>query len=192
MKHVRILLLLAVAAAALMAIVGTASATTITAPAGTVNTSDPFWESEGYVPIDNPISTIKCVSILSTQVDSHGAGVTAKGLVNFLNFTNCTDSWHVTVVTAGALEYHASGGGNATVTWSGMTIEATRFGITCRYKTNNTDIGFLTPAASSTAHATLHIQGAFPFHSGSPLCGSGDTTWTGSYTITTPKGLTIS
>jgi hypothetical protein len=192
MKYVKILSSLAAIAAALASFAGNASATVFTAPAGTTYTGPVSLESEGYVPIDNPIAAIPCVSNAGGTVGQHGAGVTAIAVLSNLSFTNCTNSWHVTVVSPGWLEFHALGGGRATVTSTGATIEATRFGITCRYATSSTDIGELTPASFSTTHATLDIKGALPFHGGSGLCGSGATTWTGSYKVTTPTGLSIS
>jgi hypothetical protein len=189
MKYAKILGLLAIAAAALMAFAATASATEVTSPAGTVYTGTIVSENEnGHVILHNPISKIECASNVTGTVSTHGAGVTAGGPITALSFTGCTNNWHVTVVSGGSLEIHASGGGNGTLTSSGATVEATRFGVTCRYATNNTDIGTVTAGE----HATLDISAAIPFHSGSPLCGSGATAWTGSYKITSPTNLSIS
>lgn len=190
MKHFKILGLLAIAAAALSMSAGAASATSLTSPAKTVYTGELKFESEGYVPIDNPIAAINCVSNAAGKVGVHGAGVTAVVPLSSLSFTNCTNSWHVTVVSAGWFEFHATSNGNGTVTWTGATIEATRLGITCRYSTSSTDIGTFTGSGTGE-HATLHISAALPFHGGSGLCGSGATTWTGSYKVTTPTDLSV-
>jgi hypothetical protein len=193
MKYAKILGLLAISAAALMAFAGVASATVVTAPAGSTYTGEIKAENEGgHVVLDNPIAKIECTSNVAGTITQHGAGVTVKGNITSLSFTNCTNSWHVTVISAGTLEAHALGGGNATLTSSGATVEATRFGIACRYSTTNTDIGTLTGAATSTSHATLDISAAIPFHGGSGLCGGGATTWTGSYKVTTPTGASVS
>ena len=193
MKYFKIFGLIAAAVAALMVFVGTASATTVTAPAGSAYTGSIRLLSEGHVAIDNPIAAISCNSEIEvSNIESHGAGVTAKGPLSWFSFFNCTNSWEVTVLSAGSLEFHSTGGGNATVTSSGATLVATRLGITCRYATSNTDIGTVTGAATFTSHATLDISAAIPFHSGSGLCGSGSTTWTGAYKVLNPTGLTFS
>jgi len=185
MKYVKILGLLAVAAAALMAFAGTASATTVTSAEGTTPTLSS--SAEGHVVLDNPIAKIECASAVTGKVESHGAGVTAKGNISALSFTNCTNSWHVTVVTAGSLEVHSIGSGDGTLTSSGATVESTRLGVICRYVTSSTDIGTVTDGT----HATLDISAAIPFHSGSGLCGTSATTWTGSYKVNSPTNLVI-
>ncbi len=189
MKYIKILGLLAVAAAAMMAFAGSASATTVTSNDGTTPTIEA--SAEGHAVLHNPIAKIECASTVKGAVESHGSGVTAKGNIASLTFGSpvgtCTNDWHVTVVSAGSLEIHSIGSGNGTLTSSGATVEATRFGINCRYSTNNTDIGTVTGGE----HATLHIQASIPFHSGSFLCGSGATVWTGSYKVSSPTNLTV-
>jgi hypothetical protein len=191
MKYVKVLGLLAAAVAALMAFAGTASATQITSPTGTLYTGTVHAVSEGHVVLHNPIAKIECESTVDIGSLTHGVGVTAKGTISSLSFTGCTNSWHVTVVTGGELEIHPDtpGGGqyDGTLTSSGATVESTRFGVNCRYSTSNTEIGTLTGGA----HATLSISAAIPFHNGSPLCGSGATSWTGSYTIDSPTSLYV-
>jgi len=189
MKYVKILSLLAVAAAALMAFAASASATTVTSSTGTTPTIES--SAEGHAVLDNPIAKIECVSTVKGKVETHGTGVTAGGAIETLTFGSpvgtCTNSWHVTVVSAGSLEIHATSGGNGTLTSSGATVEATRFGVTCRYATSSTDIGTVTAGE----HATLHITASIPFHSGSFLCGEGATTWTGAYKVSSPTNLSV-
>lgn len=163
-----------------------ASATTITSSEGTT----PFIEfaAEGHVVLDNPIAKIECPSEMAVGIQSHGTGVTAKGTLFWFQYEDCTNSWmDSTTIASGSLEFHATGSGRATVTSSGLTWESTRFGVTCRYATNNTDIGTLTPGTP----ATLDISASIPFHGGSFLCGSGATTWTGSYTVTSPATVSV-
>jgi len=97
------------------------------------------------------------------------------------------------VVAKGSLEAHTLTGadaGNATLTSNGATVEATRLTVTCRYKTENTDVGRITGSANRSGQtATFHIEGKIPFHSGSGLCGENPTTWTGSYLVNTPMTL---
>jgi len=177
--------LVLVAASVFWMVVATASGTTITSSEGSTPTI--VAEAEGHVVLDNPIAKIECASEIEATVETHGAGVTAKGEVEFLDFTGCTNSWHVTVVSAGSLEIHGTGSGDGTVTSSGATLESTRFGVSCRYSTSSTGIGTLTDGV----HATLDISAAIPFHSGSALCGSGATTWTGSYEVWTPTNVSV-
>ena len=196
MKYVKILGLLAVAAAALMAFAGSASATSLTSPTGTLYTGAIASTAEGHAVLDNPIAKIECASSVSGEkIESHGAGVTAKGQIKTLTFGNpvgeCTNNWHVTVVTAGELEIHWKAAGEGTLTSSKATVESTRFGITCRYATSGTSIGTLTDSHKTGATATLDISASIPFHSGSGLCGSGATAWTGSYIVNTPDKLYI-
>jgi|SRR6476469_2097343 len=190
MKYVKMLALLAVAAAALMAFAGTASATVITsngsAYTGTIEAS-----AEGHAVLDNPIAKIECASTVAGSIESHGTGVTAKGPISALSFTGCTDSWHVTVVSSGSLEGHYLEGTNVTLTSSGATVEATRFGISCRYATSSTHVGTITGSKNTGGTATFHINASIPFHSGSIFCGSGATAWTGSYSVTSPMNLDV-
>lgn len=217
MKYVKILGLLAVAAAALMAFAASASATTITGgnnhatATGSVYTENikATVETNGHAVLLNPIAKIECHSVVEGKVESHGPGKTAKGKITKLqwgehgktdasgNLTGtCTNNWHVTTVAAGELEIHWKAEHEGTVTSIGATVEATRFGITCRYKTESTPIGTLTDShktgtTAAPKTATFDIHGLIPFHSGSPLCGSGTTTWEGAYEILTPDTLYI-
>jgi uncharacterized protein YaiE (UPF0345 family) len=196
MKYVKILGLLAVAAAALMAFAGSASATTITSPTGTVATPAIKAESVGHAILHNPIAKIECHSTVEGKVESHGQKnakgetLAATGKISKLEFINCTNSWHVTTNVAGSLEVLSSGKGdyNGTVYSEGATVTSTRFGIECRYSTGATlKIGTLTGGAP----ATMHIEASIPFHSGSSFCGSGATAWTGSYKVTSPTSLYV-
>ena len=188
MKYVKILGLLAVAASALMAFAATASADTATSPTGTTYTSTLSATAEGHAILHNPIEKIECASSVSGPITGHGAGKPVTGTISSLTFTGCTNEWHVTVVSGGTLSANGiTGTYNADVFSSGATVEATRFGITCRYSTNNTTIGTLTGGKT----ATLDISANIPFHSGSIFCGSGATAWTGSYIVNTPDELYI-
>ena len=188
MKYVKILGLLAVAASALMAFAATASADTATSPTGTTYTGTIHAESEGHAILHNPIAKIECPSTVHGHIEVHGAGKTVSGKITTLTFGPCTDEWHVTVVSAGSLSVHGvTGTENGDVFSTGATVEATRFGLTCRYTTNNTTIGTLTGGSP----ATLDINASIPFHSGSIFCGSGATAWTGAYKVTTPSSLYI-
>jgi len=188
MKYAKILGLLAIAVAALMAFAGAASADQVTSPTGTTYTSTIAATAEGHAVLDNPIAKIECASAVEGKVEEHGAGKVVKGNISALSFTGCTNEWHVTVVAKGSLTVETSTTGyNGTVKSSGATVEATRFGVVCRYATNNTTVG----TATGGSPATMHISAAIPFHSGSFLCGEGATTWTGSYKVNTPSSLYV-
>ena len=193
MRHLKIIGLLALAAAALMALAaGPASATTLTSPTGTVTTGPIHFVSEEkavsgttHILMHNEAANIECNSTLEVSLSTHGSGVTAKGNISNLQFTNCTGGWTYEVISNGSLEIHWTSGYNGTVTWSGTTIRATLhlgiFGtVECNYATNNTDIGTITGGNP----ATLHLETKMPKESGSALCGSSSANWTGAYKTT--------
>jgi hypothetical protein len=183
MKYVKILGLLAVAAAALMAFAGSASATTVTTTTGgSAATPTIHAENEnGHVTLVNNIAAIECSSTVEGKVESHGAGATASGKLTWLLFTACTNSWHVTNTNTGSLEVHWTSGHNGTLTSSGALVTATRFGVICNYETNNTSIGTVTGGSP----ATLHIEASIPLAAGSSgLCGTGNAKWSGAYVTT--------
>jgi hypothetical protein len=192
MNHQRLSNILIATAIALLSCTGLASAATPTSPAGTGYKGKLHASSEGQVVLDNPIATIQCNSTLEGEVEGSGTGQPISVLLTSFNFTNCANSWHMTTVSPGTLKVESiAGTNNGTVKSSGMTFEATRFGITCRYKTENTDIGTLTASKATGGTATIDLSIALPFHSGSFLCGEGATTTTGSYTVGTPDYLDI-
>lgn len=191
MKFLKMPGLFALAALSLMAFTPGAGATTFTSPAGTAYTGEIIFVSEGHITIHNPIVKIECESVaVQKKVETHGSGVTGQSSLTSLAFAPCTNNWHVTQVSPGALEvHHLVGTNNGTVTSSGMTLEATRFGVICRFITNNTDIGTLTGGNP----ATMHLEGALALHTNSsPLCGPGPFKLTGAYKVNTPASLFIS
>ena len=197
MKYVKMLGLLAVAAAALMAFAGTASATTLTSPAGTTYTGEIHAVSIGHAVLHSSgISTVECSSTIAGTVESHGKGVTAKGKLSSLTFTGCTGSNTVTEVPKkGELEIHwISGTSNGTVTASNQEVVVFNSPLngTCIYTTSNTNIGTL--FGGNPAHLTTPTGGAVITRSGGSLgafCGSTGT-WTATYEVTTPKPLLVS
>ena len=184
MKYVKILGLLAVAAAAMMAFAASASATSITTTTGGAAATPTIHAvNEGHVTLQNPIANISCSSTVEGKVESHGSGVTAGGNISTLNFTSCTNSWHVTAITNGSLEVHWTSGHNGTLTSKGAKVDTTRFGVTCVYEIGaGTHIGTVTGGNP----ASLHIEASIPINDpeSSDLCGTGNAKWEGNYVTT--------
>jgi hypothetical protein len=196
MKYVKMLGLLAVAAAALMAFEASASATTLTSPPGTTYTSWISASSEGATTLHGP-ATITCnSSTMEGRVEQHGGnGVRAGGWISNLSFSSCGSN-DVSVKSTGWLEVETkneSPDGNGTVfsTSAEISVNVTSLGITCVYSTAFTDIGTLTGSNSTGSNATLDINSSsIPRTGGSIFCGS-SAKWTGSYKITTPSELVV-
>lgn len=214
MKHAKILGLMAVAAAALMAFAASASATILTSPTGTTYTGIVTAVNEGNVSLDGSFVTVTCASAhLEFKVEQHGAGLTVKGNNSTHTFGGC--NFPVTMNNPGSFEIHAVSEvadsphnrivtcntpglikctGTVTSTGTKMTI-ATSVG-NCVFTTNATDIGTLTPTNDTGGHATIDIgapngtTGKLPRTEGNFLCGSSGQL-TGSYTVTTPSTLWI-
>lgn len=185
MKYVKILGLLAVAAAALMAFAGIASATTVTTTTGGAAATPTIHAvSEGHVKLENSIAKIECGSTVEGAVEEHGSTATAAGNITALTWTGCTNFWHVTTETGknGRLEVHWTSGHNGLLTSNGARVDTTRLGVTCVYETKNTSIGTVTGGNP----ATLHIEANIPIDevASSGLCGKSTAKWEGSYQTT--------
>jgi len=181
--------LLAVAAAALMAFAGTASATEITSSTGSTPT---IHATSTNTELHSEAFPIACKhSTVVGTVTSHGAGVTAKGHISTLTFTEC--EYPVTVLANGTLEVHPdvnTGDGILTSTGAKVTIHGP-FGINCTYETNATPIGTLTGSSTTGGHAVLDIVGGkIPRPGDSVFCGATGE-WTGNYTVLHPEELDI-
>ncbi len=112
----------------------------------------------------------------------------AGGNISSLTFGGCSHT--TTVLANGSLEIkNIAGTTNGTVVSKGarVTVKSTIFGVSCVANTGaGTTIGTLTGAKSSTANATMDINGVITLENG-----CGDSTWTGSYLVTSPAGLTV-
>lgn len=202
MKFVKMLGLLAIAAAAVMAFAGSASATTLTGPnTGEVFTGTLTAESEGTTSLDGAFVTVSCAkSHVEGKIEQHGKGVTVKGTIATLSFTEC--NFPVTVIKGGSLELHAtkteiktetcleSEGDKCTgtLTSTGAEVKITTSVGECIFTTNATDVGQLTTTHRTAKTATFDIEGKIPRTAGNFLCGSSGT-WTGFYEIKTPDTL---
>lgn len=187
MKHTKMLVLSAVTAALLITS-SPASATSFTSSAGpTFNLS---MSSEGTISFHGSFTTVSCTgSAIQAKVNQHGGVITAIAELTSLTFTGC--NFPVTVLKKGFFEFHTTGGGNGTLTWSGAEITMQTSIANCLWGTAGTDIGVVTGAADASSHATHDINSAsLPRVGHSVFCGS-STTWTGSYKFTSPTGLYI-
>jgi hypothetical protein len=189
MNHAKVLGLFALAVAALMALAGTASATVLTSPSGTLYTGE-IAATAGTTELHGSFVTVSCKksSVSGSKVESHGAAVTAKGAISSLTFSEC--NFPVKVLKAGAIEIHekqGSGNLDGTLTSSGAEITIETSIANCLFTTSNSDIGTLTGGTT----ATLDINSVgIPRTGHSVFCGSKGT-WTGSYTVNTPDTLLV-
>jgi hypothetical protein len=186
MKYIKMLGLLAVAAAALMAFAGTAAATVLTSPHGTVYTGKIEAESEKTTSLHGSFTTVSCAhSTVVGKVEEHGATSTAGGKVSSLTFSEC--NFPVSVKKAGTLQIHSNGA----VTSSGAEITIETSIANCIFTTTNTTAGTFTGSTTTGKTATLDINSAaIPRTGHSIFCGSSGT-WTGSYEVTNPDELNV-
>lgn len=184
MKYVKMLGLLAVAAAALMAFVGTASAT-VTSPAGTKYTGNIHSTS-----INTSLDGSVKVSCLHSTVVGYVEDGKTTGNISTLHFSECGKDT-VSVLANGSLTIASNG----TVTSTGaiVTVQLHRsllgFPVTthCIYETNNTDVGTLVEGTEPV----LNIGSApIPEVATDGACGN-DAVWTGSYSVKSPHELVI-
>jgi hypothetical protein len=189
MKYIKMLGLLALAAAALMAFAGTASADKVTSSTG-VETPTIKAESSHTV-LHGSFTAVTCAkSTVEGTVSGHGAGKPVTGNISSLTFSSC--NYPVTVKVPGSLSASAiSPTGNATLSSSGANIEVhTSVGL-CVFKTGATHLGVLTGSSSTGGHAALDISSAkIPQESSNFFCGSSGT-WTGVYTVTHPSTFNV-
>lgn len=192
MTPTKMLGLLVVAAAAVLAFASTASATTVTSSEGETPAFESANES-GHVSFHGSNgTTIECASQLQGSVENHGASRTAEAKITLLSFSSCTNGSVIHVKAKGWLIIHGVGAGSGTVTWSGAEWEETRntiFGtISCVFQTKDTDLGTLTGSSTTGGKATLDVSAMIPRTGGSSVCGS-SSTFTGAYAFTAPASL---
>jgi len=204
MKYAKMLGLLAVAAAALMAFAGSASATTltITNPPGTKVVAPAHTpivaHAVGETILDGTVN-IKCKkSLVEGETENEGSSsTTVKGPLSKLTFEECGANT-VTVVNKGSLEIHtdsATADGNGTLTSTGAEVTVLTHNILgtvhCIYITNETDVGTLDGSTKTGGTATLTVD-SVPIPRASTDFGCGSTSeWTAHYTITSPDWLDV-
>jgi large repetitive protein len=194
MKYLKMLGLAAVAAMALMAFAGSASATTFSikgvTQTGSVSlTSTLTSGSTAVLKDESGTTTDTCnVSEVKGSTVSPFTGTTIGGPVSSLTFTGCS---HTTkVLKNGSLKIERTGVNTGSVTSSEaeVTVVSTVFGISAVCKTGaGTKIGTFTGTNESTKHATIAIDATNTLD-----CGIlGKSSWTGNYTVTSPTGLNV-
>lgn len=195
MKYVKVLGLLAIAAAALTAFVGSASATELTSSAAKTkitNGTKLHAVSEKAVTFDD-IGVVCNQSTFETEVTNEGGpALTVKTKVNTLNFFEECNGDTVTVLKPGTFEIHSKAGTNGndgTLTSSGAEItfllhDVILGTIHCIYVTNNTDLGTITSSRNNgNATATIDVSSAeIPRVTTDFGCPT-NITWTGNYEI---------
>jgi len=194
MKHLKMIGLALVAAAAFMAFAGSASAApTLTSPAGTAYTGTLTATASSSLLLKATFANVTCTSstvsgTISTNNETHAAGN-----ISTLSFSNCGTNDVTSLKNAdntfGQLTVNQKGevfGSNSRV-----TILNTTTGAHCIYGTTiNTKLGTLTGGKP----ATMTISASLPYNAESKssqfVCGSTGS-WSGSYTVTVPGELYV-
>jgi uncharacterized protein YpuA (DUF1002 family) len=199
MKHLKMFGITALAAMALMAVVGAGTASAVTLYIGGVaqnkavtiesslaSGSTAVLKDEGGTTTDTcNISAVKG----STQNNIEGStkfteGLVVGGAVTTLSFSGCS---HTTkVIKNGSL--HIDEKGNVISIGAEVTVVSTAFGISAICKTGTgTKIGTFSGTNDTTKHATITIDATNSLN-----CGIlGNSSWTGTYTVTSPTGLNV-
>jgi len=200
MKYLKMLGLAVVAAAAFTAFAGagTASATvlcTTTPPTGTHCPSehklqngavlDASVETTAHLKTTGGTTIATCSggTVKGEITDTGSTTTTVSGHIDELTWSGCTTTVHT--LANGTLELHAEPEHNdhGTVTSSGSEVTIRFFGVSCRFRTNNTQIGTLTGGTMGT----FDIAATIPEVSGNFGCPANGV-WSGAYTVTEPSG----
>jgi len=198
MNYLKTLGFAAVAAAALIAFLGAGTASATVLCTNTPSPGTHCARKEGVNQIldasgqgalvflttsGTTVSTCTEGTIKSKITNAGSTTETVKGNMDGLTWGGCTTT--TDTLANGTLEvHHESGTDNGTVTSSGSEVTIRFLGVSCRYKTNNTDIGTLTGGNP----ATLDIEAIVPPGPGNPLGCPDHLVWKGDYTFTTPSG----
>jgi hypothetical protein len=189
MKHLKMLGLFAMAAAALMAFAGSASAATFTAPAGTAYTGKVSSSLEGgTATLKAGFFTDTCTGStvageLTTNNETHATGPTTN-----VSFTGCTFTTK-TLSSTGTLTIAKS---NTAVTGTGTEVTTSAFGVSCIYGLGSTGTSLGT-AKNTASGVTLAISTKLPLikQEGSGFTCASPAEWTANYVITTPTGSVV-
>jgi hypothetical protein len=182
MKYIKMLGLAAVAAMALMAFAGTASAE-LTSPAGTAYKGEIKASAESSLTLKAGFSDVTCTE--STVAGTPNKfGTTVSGPITTLSFGNCPETT-VTPETNAEGNYGSLSIKGSTVSGSGSRVKIVKSGVTCYYETTGNALGTLT----SGKPATMHINATLKRGTGSSFFCASEASWSGSYVVTTPGEL---
>jgi hypothetical protein len=186
MKHLKMLGLFAMAAAALMAFAGSASAQTLTAPTGTEYTGALSASLEGSALLKAGFAEITCTSSTVGGSVTANNNTEASGTLNTVDFSNCKEGQTVdTLNNNGTLTILKS---THAVSGTGVEVTTAVAGVSCVYGlgATSTALGTATnTSVSGSDRVTLAISAKLPKISGGFLCAS-PASWTANYAVTTP------
>lgn len=194
MKYIKMLGLAAVAAMALMAIVGagSASATVLCKNSACTETYGAGTEvkaTSSHTQLTAPFGTVTCTTneVAGKTENAGSATETVKGPVTSLVFSSCNGV--VKVLANGTLEVHKTTSGNGTLTSSGAKVTTELFGVHCVWGTAaaGTNLGTVTGGSPATVDvkATVNLVEGSSF-----FCGS-TAVWEGTYTVNSPNPLFV-
>jgi len=201
MKHIKTLGLIALAAMAVMALVGvgTASATELykktaggneTLKSGTSIVATLTGTANLTSTSGAALDTCTGGEVAGKTTNTGSSTETVNGNIEKLTWTGCTEPTETS--TLGSLEIHnIAGTTNGTVTGKNsiVKVNTTIFGAVCEYTVGEKlDLGTLRGATSSTGNATLEIGVVVPAKN-SFFCP--DANWSANYTVTSPVGLNV-
>ena len=169
---------------------GVASATELTAPAGTKVPVKTIVKGEleaGIAKIETIGPDAECnKSTFEGEVtNAGGAGITVGIQLKALTFNECANC-AVVVLKTGTLEVHSIGAPNGQVTSTGLEITTLCAGLDCFWLTNATKIGTIMGGAV----AQFPVEATIPRNGGNVLCGA-NVVWKGAYKITAPAKLSV-
>lgn len=189
MKHLKMLGLFAMAAAAMMAFAGSAAAAPqLTSPAGTEYTGVMDASVEESVLLEAGPFEVTCTEgtvkgNVTTNNETHAAGA-----IEELTFGNC-NAEVVTTITNGSLTLK-----DDEVFAISNAVTVRKFGISCIYggaASPGTRVGTLTDSSVTGTNATMDIEASLVKKPNSGfLCVEG-ANWIGNYTVTSPNPLYI-
>jgi hypothetical protein len=184
MKHLKMLGLFAMAAAALMAFAGSASAATFTSPTGTAYTGTMSASLEGSALLKASLFNDTCTKgtvhgDLTTNNDTHATGPTTSVV-----FESCTVTTK-TLSSTGTLTINKS---NTQVSGTGVEVTTGAFGFTCIYGMGTgTTLGTAkNTTVEGNDRVTLAISAKLPLQPGSSGGCASPAEWTANYVVTTP------
>jgi hypothetical protein len=186
MKHLKMLGLFAMAAVALMAFAGSASAQTLTAPTGTEYTGTLSASLEGSALLKAGFAEITCTEGVVGGTVTANTNIHASGSIDTVHFSSCKEGQTVdTLVQTGTLTINRS---TREVSGTGVAITTAVGGVSCVYTLGETSNLLGTAKNTSVGgvdKVTLAINAKLPKKEGGFLCAS-PATWTANYIVTTP------